>query len=107
MKRFGFRKAATAVFNSKPLQATDKMMNAIVTAPGTISDKIGLTKLANAVKIDLSGKSSRKKKNAELNAKIELTNKKLVEQEAKDIDSAKKFEREKESDSKSSENVAG
>ena len=96
MKRLGIRKGVEKIFNSKVGQTIDKAMNAVVTAPGTISNKIGLTKLSNTIKVDVSGKSSHSKKNSELNAKIESINKKLIEQEARDIASAKSFEREKE-----------
>lgn len=94
MKRLGLRKAATAVFNSKPVQVVDKAMNAIVTAPGTISNKIGLSKVANKLKLDVSGKRNHKNKNQEIKDKLMMAQKNLVEQDARDIASAKTFERE-------------
>ena len=94
MKRIGIRKAFTALFNSKLGQGTDKVMNAVVTTPGTIVNKTGIAKLTKKVKLDLSGKSERKKANMSIKEKIEMANKKLVEQDARDIASAKAFARE-------------
>jgi len=94
MKRLGIRKLATAVFNTKLVQGVDKVMNFAHRAPGdvikTVADKTGVSKL----KVDVSGKASRKKANASLKSKMELVNKKLIEQEARDIKSSKDFERE-------------
>lgn len=102
MKRIGVRKLAEKTFNSKPVQKTDEVMNKIVTTPGTLlkrfSEKTGLKKLTDKLKIDVSGKQARKTKNNELNAKIEAANKKLAAQEVKDIESAKDFERQKQDD---------
>jgi hypothetical protein len=94
MKRLGIRKAVTAVFNSKIGQVTDKVINAVVTTPGTIVNKTGVSKLTNKVKIDVSGKGKRKKANMSIQDKIAMANKKLVEQDARDLASAKAFERE-------------
>ena len=94
MKRIGIRKAFTALFNSKLGQGTDKVMNAVVTTPGTIVNKTGVSKLTEKVKFDVSGKSERKKANMSIKEKIEMANKKLVEQDARDIAAAKKFEKE-------------
>lgn len=94
MKRLGLRKVATAIFNLKPVQKADKAINAVVTAPGTISNKIGLTKLASKLKVDASGKRSRKDKNQEIKDKLMMAQKNLVMQDARDIASAKAFERE-------------
>lgn len=94
MKRLGLRKVATAIFNSKPVQVADKAINAVVTAPGTVSNKIGLSKLASKLKVDASGKQKRKNKNQEIKDKLMMAQKNLVEQDARDLASAKAFERE-------------
>ena len=95
MKRLGIRKVATAVFNTKLVQGVDKVMNFAHRAPvdviKSVADKTGVSKL----KVDVNGKSSRKKVNNKIKANIEAADKKLIEQEARDIASAKAFEREK------------
>lgn len=93
MRRLGVRKVVTAVFNSNVGQGTDKFMNSLVTLPGTILDNSGVGNLTNKLKIDLSGKK-RKKSSASIKSKIELANRKLIEQDARDIAAAKDFERE-------------
>ena len=94
MKRLGVRKIVTAVFNSKVGQGTDKLINSLVILPGTISNKVGVGKVASKLKVDLSGKRKNKKANTSIQSKIEMTNRKLVEQDARDIAAAKEFERE-------------
>ncbi len=94
MKRVGVRKIVTAVFNSRVGQGTDKIINSLVILPGTISSKIGISKVASKLKIDLSGKRKNKKTNSLIQSKIEMANRKLIEQDARDIASAKAFERE-------------
>ncbi len=93
MKRLGARKIVTAVFNSKVGQGTDKLINSLVILPGTILGKTGVDKVASKLKVDLSGKN-RKKSSASIKSKIELANRKLIEQDARDIAAAKEFERE-------------
>lgn len=94
MKRLGVRKVATAIFNSKVGQGTDKLINSLVILPGTISNKIGVGKVVSKLKIDLSGKRKNKKVNSSIQSKIEMANRRLVEQDARDIAAAKEFERE-------------
>lgn len=94
MKRLGVRKIVTAVFNSKVGQGTDKLINSLVVLPGTISNKIGFGKVTSKLKVDLSGKGKNKKTNKSIQSKIEMANRKLVEQDARDIVAAKEFERE-------------
>lgn len=94
MRRLGVRKIVTAVFNSKVGQGTDKLINSLVVLPGTIIDKTGVNKVTSKLKVDLSGKHKNKKTNSSIQSKIEMANRKLVEQDARDIAAAKKFERE-------------
>jgi len=99
MKRLGIRKVATAVFNTKLVQGVDKVINFAHRAPGdvikTVADKTGVNKL----KVDVNGKNSRKKANKKINSAMKAIDRKLVEQDARDIAAAKEFEREVERDS--------
>jgi hypothetical protein len=94
MRRLGVRKIVTAVFNSKVGQGTDKLINSLVVLPGTIIDKTGVNKVTSKLKVDLSGKRKNKKANTSIQSKIDMANRKLVEQDARDIAAAKEFERE-------------
>ena len=94
MRRLGVRKVVTAVFNSKLGQGTDKFMNSLAILPGTILNNTGVDKVTSKLKVDLSGKRKNKKANSSIQSKIEMINRKLVEQDARDIAAAKEFERE-------------
>lgn len=95
MKRLGIIKVATTLFNSNLGQGTDKLINGIVTIPGTVSNKLGIKKVSNKLKIDVSGKAARSKANQSVNQKVLLANQKLVMQDAKDLAAAKEFEKER------------
>ena len=94
MRRLGVRKFVTAVFNSKFGQGTDKLINSLVVLPGTISNQIGISKVASKLKIDGSEKRKNKNANNSIKSKIEMANRRLIEQDARDISAAKEFERE-------------
>ncbi len=94
MRRLGVRKIVTAAFNSKVGQGTDKLINSLVVLPGTLSNTLGITDAASKIKIDVSGKRNRSRANVSIQEKIEMANRKLVEQDARDITAAKEFERE-------------
>lgn len=95
MKRLGLRKVAAAAVDTKVGAGADTAVSFVARkatdAVGFVGRKTGLNKL----KVDASGKKSRKKKNLSINAKIEQANRNMVEQEARDIANAKAFEREK------------
>jgi hypothetical protein len=95
MKRLGIRKAVTALFNSSAGQGADKLINGVVTLPGTVSNKLGVKSVSDKLKIDVSGKSARKKANQSVSQKVSMANQKLVMQDALDLAAAKEFEKEK------------
>jgi len=95
VKRLGIRKVLAKVGETK----LGKVVDTIVSTPvikvegvlNTIAEKSGL----NKIKVDASGKRGRRNKNNSILAKIEQSEKNVVEQDAKDIVSAKSYEQEK------------
>ena len=98
MKRLGIRKVLAKIGETK----LGKVVDTVVSTPvvkiegvlNSVAEKSGL----NKVKIDVSGNRGRKNANSSILAKIEQAEKNSVEQEARNIVSAKEFEIEKEND---------
>lgn len=99
LKRLGIRRVLAKVGKTKLGKIVDTIVSATVIklegVLNTISEKSGL----NKVKVNIvSGNRKSKKNNNSILAKLEQVEKNTVEQEARDIQSKKDFEREKEND---------
>lgn len=95
MKRLGLRKVVAVAVDTKVGAVADKTISFTARKASDVvnyfSRKTGLSKL----KVDASGKSERRKANDSIAAKTEQFKRKMVEQEARDIQSQKDWEREK------------
>jgi hypothetical protein len=95
MKRLGLRRVVAKAVDTKIGAGADTAVSVIANktsdAVGYFGRKTGLSKL----KVDASGKGKRRKTNNSIAAKIEQSERNMVEQEARDIQARKDWERER------------
>jgi hypothetical protein len=95
MKRLGLRKVAAVAVDTKVGAGADTAVSFVARkatdAVNFVGRKTGLSKL----KVDASGKGKRRKTNDSIAAKTEQFKRNMIEQEARDIQAQKDWEREK------------
>jgi len=97
MKRLGIRKVAAAAVDTKVGAGADTVVSVVAKKSTDLVNFVGRkVGLKSNLKVNISGKVARKKVNLSTQAKIEQSDRNLIEQGARDIQSTKDWEKEKE-----------
>ena len=94
MKRIGLRKVAAKAVDTKVGAGADTVVSATVKGANDVINYLGRKTGLSKLKADVSGKGKRKKANNSISAKTEQFKREMIEQEARDIQAQKDWERE-------------